>query len=772
MSYKLPEYDPRMRAGAAPVAAAGPMVNAESFGAGRGRDMMNFGRAVSQVGQSINRIADIKQERIDRAADTTNRTNAMRDYDIWEKETLKAKKGVNAVDLDKEAEAWWEKRRKEIEPNLANNRQRDMMNNWFDGMATRAVTQMRAQSFAEAEAADSNARIEENKQIATSAAGKFRYSDDDLQAGLKKIYDNIDEELKGQKPVVLEVKKREAANAFHTAVANSRAADAPASGLAYLDRKDVQEVFTPAELKGMREKFEKQADNANLFSQVQQLVGEGVSSRVILEEANRLYPDDAAKRENFVKLADDYNSRIATDAKNGRIAAQRSLWDRWQKDGYDPRKMPTEFRDDPDNWKKALQFVETMSKVDLEKTVPNLGELDKLFDKSPSEIRDWLDDKDNYLQFQGWAAGRKDEEDRIIKKSRGEQVGGRFKDYKFDEKITRNILRNNVKLSGGWFGDETKMNDAVNSVYDLFLMRMRDENNQKANPEDVYYTLMREVADNPGLLNKTSLDYRKESSAAASAEPRVESYNPTTGKTEVSIRGEDGVTRTLVKLDAVDRLAFGSLDVREAWQVPDDADPGVYNGASYQPGDRIAIGVDQRTGKPDAVVVYDRNYNVRPESFDISLAKRGEASGLRLPPAQPQPPKTPKMLEWEKENNSTFKWEKYVGRWSAMAEDVNAPGAKTMYQADAGGALIYHAGATGITDDHYFSRIPKSPVPGSDILGRIARLKAEIASLDRDPRTRKDVAADKEREVVRLEAEYDRVTGKKAKESKFYVSHD
>lgn len=329
MGYRLPEYDPRLRAGSAPVASAGTMVNAEALGAGRNRDLMHFGEGVGQLGGAVTRIANIKQERVDRTKKMEEMTSVLKEYDAWEKNILETRKGMDAKDLDVEARKWFEERKKQALGRFDTHRQRDLFTPEFEQLMNSSAARFSRYAFDQVAEAERNARDNANTETARQAAGKFRYDDEALAKGLAGIHANIETNLQGQKPETVNLAKDEATRKYYTAIATGRAADAPESALAFLDRKEVQEAFTPAELKKLRDELQKaktEADDSAVAKQNNLDAMEDAASTMTENEARGKYFADSRLTEkqaeaklntfkatrtadNAVKIADQNNRK-------------------------------------------------------------------------------------------------------------------------------------------------------------------------------------------------------------------------------------------------------------------------------------------------------------------------------------------------------------------------------------------------------------------------------------------------------------------------------
>ncbi len=91
----------------------------------------------------------------------------------------------------------------------------------------------------------------------------------------------------------------------------------------------------------------------------------------------------------------------------------------------------------------------------------------------------------------------------------------------------------------------------------------------------------------------------------------------------------------------------------------------------------------------DSIVVLDKNLNPRWNQVSIGLSAATGATAPQPAERYAEPPKSPKMEAWEKENGTMFEWQESTSRFLASTTDPNDKNQKAWYQASPDGFISY-----------------------------------------------------------------------------------
>ena len=381
----------------------GPHATAESMGAGKARDLYNFGGAIGNVGSAMFEINRIKQKRIDETAVRDEMTSLNDQYNAWEKEQLSTRKGMAAANLDKDAEAWFKERRQEIESRLKGNRQADLFNPLFERTVAGTKNALSKYSFEQVAVGEKLSRDAQNKQFMRENQTKFLLSPEEQSENRKLIHANIRANLVGQSEDVI----REAIRASDVdevrGIIEAHAVVGPNQAVAYLDRDDVKAVLGPVEHKELRDKYANAAVNNGVNVLAMDLAkqterGETTSAEV-QELAYEKFPDDPSKPENtklrqtMMNVYDNHLARLKTASLSRAMQAKQDLTDRLAAVNFDLNAMSAAEQKAVILDNELYQTVTRFQKwKNSEETNPDHFWVYQMEQMEPSELMAWLNE--------------------------------------------------------------------------------------------------------------------------------------------------------------------------------------------------------------------------------------------------------------------------------------------------------------------------------------------------------------------------------------------
>lgn len=592
----------------------------------------------------------------------------------------------------------------------------------------------------------------------------------------------------GYHPDYIRMKEDEAENTIHSLVADILTKQSPQQALDYLNDERVRAVMPRAQWAKRRNTAAAVVRNTEIPRLAMEAHEAGLSSTEAYK-ASLKFPD-AKDRKAFLDNFDDYAKRAESVAKAETADKKVDIITNYIAAGYDIDRMPAADRaairsdkglsDEVNGLRKVLADLNLLSK----NPVPNFPELDNIRKLAKDEINDWITQPGNYARLMIWDAGNNTDELKEILDKRMGKTAGESGSNALD---VNDMFRQSFgSINTTWHGSAVAYNPKdseharqegnFRAIYKHRVGMEQETLGRKltyAEQSDRFFRLMREVRTGITKLDRPIAD--GDPLAAMDAPARVESVNPATGKKEVTFasQAEGGEPETFEVIPP--RVAASAYNIPGAKEGYVATAPGERFGLAYEAGDRIIVTVNPRTGKQDGVAIYDEEYK-----FKVARAGGGFASstedfaGKRTAPLpSPEPAKSPKMKAWEKDKGAEFVWNKHFNEFTAAVPNADDPSVMTVYHADADGASIYASPfpVTADTDaaDAPAEQAAAEPERVAQVRRKIETLEAEVARMDRDPRTRKDIAHDKREEIRRLREEYNRISGANARASRFYV---
>ncbi len=297
------------------------------------------------------------------------------------------------------------------------------------------------------------------------------------------------------------------------------------------------------EYEKLQQKYQKAQETDIDIQWAKNLAGMDVPAGEVMALANSQFKDEPER----AKFVIDMHAKLAadkTDAKKAEAAqAKADAWTAFAQAKHDVTQIPDDIRThQPELYMSMVDYSKKIVALADKGAIPNLRELDAIYDKMPSDLRAHLSVDTNYEAMMLYAAGNESEVTRILQKSRmtddewnARQAqaksssgagGGSSGDGKFDFKraFERNFIA--FKQNQGYFGDsvfDSKNTDHVrleNNAWDEFRRRMGDVENYPgtsalSRPDDVLFSIIRDVNDGKLDLNKPIYDAAMQAELAA-----------------------------------------------------------------------------------------------------------------------------------------------------------------------------------------------------------------------------------------------------------------
>ena len=673
----------------------GPRSTAEDFGAGQARDLDRLGQAVQRAGSTVAGFsAEIHEQRAQNEA-MEAATLAKEDISRYRTQIFNEYKGDKAYDTTDDLQRYSQGRMDEFSKNFKSERARNLFyqqmqsyNSHNSVLANQHVIQQ-SEQYRITSLKSSNAQhLNEASTLSNDPAAVLN--------SIRQIHANNAELYRGAPPEFMELENAKSSMSVAEAVAKNVSTQyGPAAALDFLDQEEISGQFTDKNLRTkynqLKEKYKAVRQNDDIRRQAISLVdgnvipdgpeaGKPATADAIYRYAVEKYPDDTQAQDQLIKETGLY-SKMKASADNSREAdIRQDMWTQWAEAGYDVAKIPPEAMRHPDVYKEMLSYATTLSKVNSEKMVPNFEELDGLYAKSPEEISAWIKEDGNYSKLLLWAAGDKDEVNRILKKRRGEGGGGSGGGdaFDFNDAFAQNFgALNKTWLMGNPETYDPKNQDHVRQmgnarhIFNQRVASTREELGRSLSfneKQAVLYQLIADVNDGKEKLDRPTYDRDMEARLAAEGAQIPVSQDMLTPDQKTLF---DGPAMD-VKDDNGNTVRFGipdthyiktNLHANVAEFKPDRAhiayDRGTYRGIAFERGDIIA---ENKGG----VAVFMSNGEMRyPPVLNPMGYGSGSRSGRPESLPMPEPAKSSEMKKMEKDG---AKWEWTGHEWVWVQE--------------------------------------------------------------------------------------------------------
>lgn len=565
--YRLPSYDPRLRAGSAPVANAGPTASAEAFGAGQARDLYNFGGGLAQLGRTVSHIADIKQERIDMQTVRDLDTDMAKRYLNAERQWMTDRKGKDAIGMVEDGRKWFEDEKKAAEEKLTNNRQRDLFAKQFSSRLEGSINALDRYEFQEVERGNKISRDAQNDLFFNEVIARGLGNDDILNKNRELAHLNIAANHKGEGEEAISLAMRDYDRKLYSRMLEEHAAKNLDNALAFLDRDDVKAAFSEGEIKKRRDALVGAKKTTDLARDAKTVAESGLDA---YDESLKYESEE--DRQTFLRNYDDYQRRKSNADKAERVEYKDSLIQRFVGAGYSFDAMTQADRaavmDDPEIYKEAMTLWNTRNEFRKfgKDAIPNFAELDGVLAKSRDDINAWMAQPENIAKLYLWDAGKNtDEFQDILKKRRGEQAGGSGHGG-MGAGETNDFIKNAFpSFTGGQQYEEgNREHERLLSNYRVLLKDAVGAGDKKLSYDewkDANYRLIDDIRLGVKKLDQSLYDVKRAATGAAGKEPVEISVSAANVPETVKMGGvtEDAVVR--INPATNERQWFGEVDL-------------------------------------------------------------------------------------------------------------------------------------------------------------------------------------------------------------------
>ena len=670
-----------------PSARAGNYIDASQLGGNQYRDLANLSRAGLQAGNSILAAAQAKRRDEDETFVRDAVTNMHKRFADQSKAVYDQYKGKDAAKVPEEIAKLGQQIREDISKTLQNKYQREGFEQAyvaFDGQISLSAINYRDQQM---EFAKQQSLDEQNLQFTDKIAGVA--TQEGPQAALSSAYfqmiiDNVRTKTRGQSDEVVDGAIRRELRTVHTNTLSNLAATDPKSAMIYLDDERVAGVFSPAEMKKMRETFKESSVNNDINLAAMSWADAGVESAEAFRLAYEQFPDSADAPENalhrrqLLAVYDDYSRRKKDSANLQAVQETGALWESFVDNGYSMEAMtPDEQRAVLRNPKLRQEFIslrDFVNKINPDDAVPDFEELNRIRAMKPSEIRAWLAEKPsagkmgNYTVLQLWAGPEKKEAADIMERSRlddndpkatGQRTGSGGGEAGFDVKQAFEQNFTAFAMNKGRWSDsvyDPRNEDhkrLSNNFQHIYRLRIGDPaqfpgKSPNTRGMDLFYGIIQDVNAGKLDLNKPTYDEYMQRYIEAGQEAPGD-FNMLTPAERVMTRGMEVPVIIKQNVDTGETNRFGklSLTTESGTGILDrllDAEPReallAYDRGTIRAGDRTAAFepgwriITSRTGYTD---IYDQKWVNRaslPPAAQNSIAE--ESEGYSMPLYQPQ----------------------------------------------------------------------------------------------------------------------------------------
>lgn len=705
-----------------PGVRMGVNASAADFGSENFRNWQRLARTVGYAGETQMQWAIQKQNEQAEMEGNSADANARKEI-IEARNSIFQTTGANAINVRQNME----KVTSEVMERYRSGLSTDKAKEYFD----RSIRNFNLQNFADADVYTVK-EIKRSDNVALEAQVEQRQNDSlAMVDNYERYVRNIDEmrslvarRYTGEPREFIDLETDKAIMAMVEGGARKQAQTSAKAALDFLNSGIESELMTDgmkAKLGILRKGYEEANENAEIADLAMLYVDSGLRSDEAYTVAWDQWGDDKAKRDQFLSVFDNYRRR-KVDGDNARAAQQVSdLWQQFNEAGRDVNNMTNEA-------KAALAANPDLTKAfeDHNKRIANLGgmdqiepifsELDRVYDMEGPEIRAWLSDssldgngQSNWSKLEIWAAGRTDEVNRILKKSRGEESesrpgsgggAGKFKVSDFFQNNYPSMYGGNLFLDGGntakthQNGFELRFNDRVREGYTDSSGKAvwKGLQAEGRNPDD---GVMREIAMGmtadviAGRLDLDVSVYDEQKARETSIielpvletelTPQEQTIHP--GRPVILRETTDGQYARFRKLDPSSIGSGIFEDVRAA--RPTSAlialqkgvwEKGLETGLSYEAGWAV---VDMGDGY---IKVYDQDWKEKGETRRVSQTPAGHTPSVAAPsPRAEPPPMSASMQSQINAWNEQYGQEKVRVEWTGWKWNIIIPGQVTIY---------------------------------------------------------------------------------------------
>lgn len=319
----------------------GVHASAEAFGAGRARDLYNFGGAVRNVGDTVMDINEIKQRRVDDSTVRAEMTKLSDERRAYEKNIFETRKGRDAKDVEEEGRRWYEERKADVLSRLDSRRPRQaqLFEAQFDSLRESSLAALNRHSFIEAGKAEYATREAQNEDFKEDTVARGLFNRDIVDGNRELIHANIRANNPGQSDEVIAALIRDADRDLY-----GRMADAYANlddALRFIESDEVKRTFPVREWTSIHNKLKVARDKrldeeldteASLYAISRR--NEEVPLSQLQEELIRKYGDERGSRA-YQRAATQEAAAKAEQAETRRVQAEKH-WDEFYETGKIP----------------------------------------------------------------------------------------------------------------------------------------------------------------------------------------------------------------------------------------------------------------------------------------------------------------------------------------------------------------------------------------------------------------------------------------------------
>lgn len=678
-----------------PGVSAGPNASADSFGGGNPA-IDRLGRAIQGFGEEVIRQDQIKRKEEDDTFIRNAINEAHTRYAAQSKAVYEQYKGQNSTQAPEEIGKLSTQIRGSISATLKNAHQQQGFSAAMDAFDRQTQIDAlgyrdRQMEFAKFASLDAQNELIA-QQAEANAAGAT--TPDGIAANrgrLQQIFDNVNQRFSGMPEEVKSLKRQEAAQVFHKGI---MAAMDPAQALKYLDQDGVTQALGAAQTKALREKYQEADESAEITSQAMQFVDSGKGSDEAFKHAWARWPEDKAKREQFLTNYDNYERRKVRADREKKIAEEDAGWQELAKVGFDATRLPVNLRDkNPKLFRELEEYSAWLNEPKNAKLDPDLSWIDEKAAMLPSELRAYLA-KNGYAELMRKSGGNmkyvneiRDRSQMTDEKARGGggsgggssgfNAGNWFEDAYSSIYPTR-LYGVNTYLDGGntakrqrngfilRFDERVRNGDGV--------WKGEEKEGRKPSDEDRQAIAMRLTTD--AIQKRVNLDstfYDEIKAREDKTRDMPVSVEELTPQEQLRVRNLPAISREnqdgqaarfgVLDVNTTDPTTGIFVDVKNAMFPPTEAliaaDRGVYSqygqSLAYEPGWHIV------TFKNGDINTYDSAWNYKGQIAPPALERPQAAQAVTYP----EPTKSQRILELEKQGYK-FTWHDDANMWTGL----------------------------------------------------------------------------------------------------------
>lgn len=680
---QIPQLPDRSRLRGVPDAGGVPRVTPEDFGSRLYNDVYRLGGAVADAGQE-----HMAWTRRNAESQARSDLSAIYMKEMEEDRTqILMTSGSTAQESQKKMEEAIRKRSEAAHKRLKNPLARQV----FDSMREDFDRQNLVQADRHAAIEQEKYEFDSRKAYQAGLIGECALPGGNNFAGnIEKIMAEDDMLHRGKPPEVIALEKQKSAMLAIKARAQAIAeSDGPMAALGFLDSsvdKWVGNGIVRTEFTEFRNKLQK----SGRISQVNQIASEwasnpAVTGEMVIEMADTMFPGDAEASEMLIRK---YNSNVT--ARENAKKAEATSWKadvrtQLAQNGFDMSTVPKDvIVRDPEFYIELSKLSDDIAKISGKDVVPDLAKLDELLDRSPSAIKEFLYQPDNFRKMTLWGAGHSMGADRI----KEIQDKSKMTDAEWEEKVSKSsggsdagmtkysiplnkyFKQNFGAMYKGWFGGDKTFDEK--SAYDKLMannfevyydMAYRGEQEKlgrrlsEAESEGLFYDLVEKVKRGDVDLEKPTAEIaltENKEQAQVTVDPNTLVLDQKAIYAQGRASGWSGEVYQVKNAETGQVEVFETLDPDDLYNTPGRIrdknfksvkrayQPGVINGVNYPAGSVVCEDANEYTA------AYDLNGNAltNPVRKIDPLGLRPSQGVTDIPLGSGRPSRTEDEPEW------------------------------------------------------------------------------------------------------------------------------